>query len=75
MKTYLIAIHPLEALHIKGYLKVIPITEDKFTFKVVTERIQASVFSAQQVEDLVPSLSEDSPKYKIYAENLIEVQA
>jgi hypothetical protein len=75
MKTYLIAIHPLQAMHIKGYLKVIPTTEDKFTFKVVTERIEASVFSAKQVEELVPSLSEDSPLYRIYAENLVEVQA
>jgi len=75
MKTYLIAIQPLKALHIKGYLKMIPTTEDRFTFKVVTKRVEASVFSAKQVEELVPSLSEDSPKYKIYAENLIEVQA
>jgi len=75
MKTYLIAIHPVQAMHIKGYLKVIPTTQDKFTFKVVTNRVEASVFSAQQVENLVPSLSEDSPLYRIYAENFIEVQA
>jgi len=74
MKTYLIAIQPLEALHIKGYLKMIPTTEHRFTFKVVKDRVEASVFNSQQVEDLVPALSEDSPMFKIYAEDLVEVQ-
>jgi len=70
MQTYLIVV---ELREMKGYVVVTTDQNDELVASVAIKKENASVFSGDQVEELIPEIRSKNPGLNVYHETFKEV--
>lgn len=70
MQTYLIVV---ELREMKGYLAVTTDQNDQLVARVAIKKENASVFSVNQIEELIPEIRSKNPELTVYHETFKEV--